>query len=74
VRGSTNYLVVLLCMINMGVQVEFCACKVVWKAMSLSLIKNLHGNRGKRNTQLHRSIIENEFRVGLRRNKYSLNC
>jgi hypothetical protein len=27
-----NYLVVLMCMLNMGVQVEICAHEVVWKA------------------------------------------
>jgi hypothetical protein len=57
VRGSTIYLVVLLCMINMGVQVEFLCARSRLEGDESELIENLHDIRGKRNTQPHRSII-----------------
>jgi hypothetical protein len=39
---STIYLVVLLCMLNMGVQIEICECKVVWRVNNSGKPMNFH--------------------------------
>jgi hypothetical protein len=72
VRGNTFYLVMLLCTIIWMYNLNFSACEVIWKAMSLSLIciileeKETHNHIKeliKKNSEFYIPLIQTESKI-----------